>query len=251
MERAARWLLLLPIAALCLGADHLPDAARRVASETPVAKETAPAPTNPVVVPPQREVSAAPPIVYVPPRRGSPRDKIAGGVRGTRALPTLLALAPDHLALTSRASPSLFWHIDAAPPGGATLVFVLEPLVAPGPETVEMELPPPPEAGIYRIRLADHGVRLEPELEYAWSVALVPGPGERGPGMLTTAYILRVAEPAVADGDVSPARYASLGLWYDALESLSDAIEASPRDPTWRSQRSDLLRQAQLDVAIE
>jgi len=73
----------------------------------------------------KREVAAdfTAPLVYNPPRRGSPRAKVGGGLRGATALPTLLALAPDHLAQTVSARPALFWYIDAQLTSGAQIVF--------------------------------------------------------------------------------------------------------------------------------
>ena len=50
---------------------------------------------------------------------------------------------------------------------------------------------------------------------------------------------------------VSTRSYAALGLWYDALESISDAIEAAPADAVLRSQSNELLRQADLDAAVD
>ena len=45
--------------------------------------------------------------------------------------------------------------------------------------------------------------------------------------------------------------YAELGLWYDALESLSEAIEADRDDLELLELRDSLLRQAELDAALK
>jgi hypothetical protein len=191
--------------------------------------------------------------VYRPPRRGAPRARVAGGLRAGRALPTPLALAPEHLAHTASADPSLFWHVDERPPAHVKVVFTLiheddiEPLV-------ESQLPPPRRAGIQRIRLAQFGVQLDPEAEYEWSVALVPDPDQRSRDVISTGYLRRVAPPAELSGEqqgVTVSTYASLGLWYDALEAASDAIDAAPSDPGLRHQRDALLRQGGLEAAAE
>src|SRR5262245_41341001 len=100
----------------------------------PAASELrAPAPTQDEAARRSREERSKP-VVYKPPRRGSPRGRVAGGVRGGQALPHPLALAPD-VAWTQSASPSLFWHLDGAPPETSRIVFTLtvadgiEPLV--------------------------------------------------------------------------------------------------------------------------
>ncbi len=191
--------------------------------------------------------------VYHPPLRGAPRDRVSSGPRAGRALPTPLALSPDHLAHTASPDPSLFWHIDEAPPAHVKIVFTLihedgiEPLI-------ETPLARVRQAGIQRIRLAEFGVRLDPDAEYEWSVALVPDSAQRSRDVVTTGYILRVARPAELDGELKLASantYASLGLWYDALEAASDAVDAAPAEAGRRSQRDALLRQAGLESALD
>ncbi len=196
---------------------------------------------------------AAEPVVihYNPPRRGSPRGRVGAGLRTASAHPRALALAPDHVAETVSAQPSLFWHIDGLPRGDSELIFTL--LEEEGDDPVaEIRLAQPTGAGIQRIRLADLGVSLRPDREYEWSVSLVVASGPRSHDAVTTGYIRRVAEPlelaARAPGVES---YAELGLWYDALESVSDSIDARPSDSSLREQRSALLRQANLVLALD
>lgn len=186
--------------------------------------------------------------VYRPPRRGSPRTRVGGGIRTGRALPELQVLTPDHLAETVNLDPSLFWHIDSVPAQSAKLVFTLIDDVGIDP-LVEVVLPTPDAAGIQRIRLADHAVQLDSQKEYEWSVSLVTDPDDRTRDVVSTGFIRRVAAPA--EPVTSTAAYAELGLWYDALETISDAIEASPNDGALRDQRAALLRQAGLESAVE
>ena len=189
--------------------------------------------------------------VYHPPRRGAPRAKVGGGLRGARAHPKPLALAPDHLAQTVSAQPSLFWHIDAVPGRDSQLVFTL--IDADGVDPViEATLDNPEQPGIQRIQLGDHGVELARGVEYEWSVALVVDAAHRGDDVITTGYIERVATPeALARGIPTVALHAAAGLWYDAIGSISDSIEATPGDARLRYQRSALLRAAGLEAAVE
>jgi len=195
--------------------------------------------------------AASEPPVYRPPRRGAPRAKVGGGLRGARALPEPLALAPGHLAQTASPQPALFWYIDAVPAGPVQIVFTLIDAEGVDP-VVEASLDPPTRAGIHRIRLADHGVELEPGVEYEWSIAVVVDPAQRARDVVTTGYIQRVAQPASLEGAVATAaRYAAAGLWYDALETISDSIREAPDDVELRRHRSGLLRQAGLGAAVE
>jgi len=188
------------------------------------------------------------PIVWTPPVNGSPRVRVAGGVRGTTALPTPMALVPEHVALTTRHAPSLFWHIDAPAPEGTRLFFTLVE-EAEGLPLVEVELAPPAKAGIQRVLLADHSIDLDPEITYQWSISLVPDIQHRSADVVATGYIQRVDGP---EGGFSNAQaYAAAGLWYDALETLSDAVDASPEADGPRAQRRSLLRQAGLRLGAE
>jgi hypothetical protein len=45
--------------------------------------------------------------------------------------------------------------------------------------------------------------------------------------------------------------HAENGLWYDALASITDAIEASPGNTALLGQRDDLLRQGNLEAALD
>jgi hypothetical protein len=191
-------------------------------------------------------------VVYIPPRRGAPRARVgAGGVRGSAALPRPLALAPDHIGLTVSASPSLFWHIDAALGRDAELIFTLIDDLTTEP-LAEITLDDPGGAGIQRLRLSKYGVQLEPEVEYTWSIALVPDAEQRSNDVVSLGFIRRVARPDGFAAETSDAAaFAEAGIWYDALEALSDAVDADPADGNLRSLRSSLLRQAQLDAAVE
>jgi hypothetical protein len=187
------------------------------------------------------------PVVWRPKRRGSPDGRVAGGVRSGQALAKPLALAPEH-AWTQSAEPSFFWHLDGAPPETARIVFTLTVADAIEP-LVERELPLPTQAGIQRIRLADFGIRLEPEVDYAWSVSLLMG-DDRSADQVSEAMVRLVGRDALAGQPPSARVFAEEGLWYDALAALSDALDETPGDPELRAQRDSLLRQAGLEPAL-
>jgi len=198
-------------------------------------------------------MDAKPPVLYQPPRRGAPaRDRVGAGItRGATARPTPLALAPDHVGLTVSASPSLFWHIDAVPAEGVALIFAITDDTSIVP-LAEVGLDAPSKAGIQRLRLADHGIELDPEVEYMWSIALVTDADNRSEDVVSTGFIRRVARPkALAAGSRDGVDFAQAGIWYDALEALSDDVDDHPSDRKARFLRSALLRQVKLDAAVE
>lgn len=254
VQRSSTLLVLAVAATLAAPAfSEEDDSARRprdYARATPPPANVDPTVPSPELEPPSGPPEAAIPV-YRPPRRGAPRAKVGGGLRGARALPAPRALAPAHVAQTVTAQPSLFWYIDSVPSEDCDLIFTLidEESIDP---VLEVELDLPQRAGIQRVRLADHGVSLAPGAEYEWSIALVVDREHRAKDVVSAGYIRRVSQPA--ELELRPPcveTYADLGLWYDAVESVSDSIAAAPGDLVLRQQRSSLLRQAGLYVAIE
>jgi hypothetical protein len=201
---------------------------------------------------PESASSGSQSVVYIPPTPGEPRARIgAGGVRGSSKLAAPTALAPDHVGLTATASPSLFWHIGALPGRDVDTVFTLinDEMIAP---LAEVTLDDPGSAGIQRLRLSELGVQLEPGVEYTWSIALVSDAEHRSNDLVSLGFIRRVARPeALAAGTPDGAAFAEAGLWYDALEALSDAIDVHPVEGDLWRMRSSLLQQAQLDAAVQ
>jgi hypothetical protein len=162
-----------------------------------------------------------------------------------------MTLAPGQLARTISPSPVLFWHIDSVPGPGIELVFSMTDYRQTEP-VAEITLAPPQRAGIQRVDLVQHGVELEIGVEYDWAVALVVDPERRSRDIIANAYIERVPTPVGLSGDrCGFESCVELGLWYDALAAISDAIEAAPDDAALREQRRQLLSQAGLGAAAQ
>ena len=188
------------------------------------------------------------PVVYKPPLRGAPGGRVGGGTRGTgREAFVLSVLAPGHTGLTTSEQPTLFWFIShpSSYPVELTLVDPgkTEPLI-------ERRLDPPVVAGVHRIRLSEHNVRLAPGTAYQWFVAVVPDGARRSRDILAGGMIERVASPADLAGKIAkaskadvPALYAEAGMWYDAIGTLGELLEQAPDDSALLEQRSALLRQ--------
>lgn len=220
---------------------------RLAMNETPPESRPGPEFTGPA--PESAEASpASAPIIWKPPVDGAPAQRVAGGVRGNVALPQPTALVPEQLGLTSSPAPSLFWHLDGAPPYGVRLFFNLTDAIS-GDSVAEVELTRPDQGGIQRIRLAEHDIELAPERRYVWSVAVVSDMDERSRDRVTMGSIQRRNWPG--GWNRNPTHFAALGYWYDALEMLSDSMEATPGDERSRSQRRSLLDQAELQIANE
>jgi hypothetical protein len=146
--------------------------------------------------------------------------------------------------------PSLFWFISSDTSLPVELAIVdpnaTEPLL-------ETRIASPVQRGVHRLRLADFGVKLAAGVAYQWSVAVMPDPARRSRDILASGTIERVKpaselEPKFAGAGKEDlvSWYAEAGIWYDALETVSDLIERSPGDATARRYRAALLAQAGL-----
>ena len=189
--------------------------------------------------------------VYTPPKRGAPGGRVGGGTRGIqRDVFILSVLAPDHSGLTTSEQPSLYWFISTA----TTLPIEVTVMDPQGVQPIlETRLPSPIKAGVQRIRLADHNVRLAPGAAYRWFVSVVPDADRRSKDIMAGGAIERVEVPDDLKAKLNKAGkngafhlYTEAGLWYDALKAISDQIDAAPDDQQLRKQRSALLSQVGL-----
>jgi hypothetical protein len=154
----------------------------------------------------------------------------------------VVALAPDHPGRTTEAQPSLYWYLSRPTPRDIEVTVIESSAVKP---LLEKKLPAPGQAGVQRINLAEHGVTLETGKRYQWFVSLVLDPQARSKDIVAGGVIERVAAPAgLQDADRTRAQaLAQHGLWYDALNAISEQIAANPADPRLRQHRAALLDQ--------
>jgi len=187
---------------------------------------------------------------YTFPKRGNPGVRLGGGARGVSKEFTLAVLSPDHIGLTVRERPALYWYVSKATP--YPVVFTLIDADADKP-VVEARLKPPSQGGVQRIRLADHGVALSANVHYQWFVALALDPAHPSSDIIAGGVIERI-EPdkeissklVTAKGTDALRLYAEAGLWYDAVETISDLVDGGPAEKKFRKQRAALLQQVGL-----
>jgi len=161
----------------------------------------------------------------------------------------VFALAPNHLGVTIREQPTLYWYLeqDSDIPVDFTLIDdkATDPLL-------EIAYPPPLRAGYHAVDLAKHGFRLQTGVTYEWTAALVLDERQIHPTISVGFLERREPDPgfgreleeAGAGGAVLV--YASRGLWYEAFDDATRRIAASPGDPGPRLQRAALLYQVGL-----
>jgi hypothetical protein len=193
-------------------------------------------------------------LLYKPPAgAGNIPTRVSGGARGGGADTSLLALVPEHAALTTHAQPSLFWF--QSKPAKAKLELALvEPKKAK--PVLALTSGSGNQVGIHRIKLANHKIELQPDVLYEWTVAIVPDAANRSKDVIAKGVIKRVSSPSGlaekvenANDTEKAAIYAEAGIWYDALEAISNAVDAHPDDASLREQRAALLKQVGLPEA--
>jgi len=216
-------------------------------SSVPTASPTVSVKASPVSSP----TAGTAKLFYKPPAgAGNIPARVSGGARGGGTDAVLIAVVPNHVALTTQAQPSLFWF-QSKPAKAKFELTVVEPK-KPKP-LVSLTAAQADKPGIHRVKLAKYKVELQPDVAYEWSVAIVPDAENRSRDVIAKGVIKRINPPGdlanrVAQmGDLErAAAFAEAGIWYDAFESVSNAIEAHPDDASLQAQRAALLRQVGL-----
>ncbi len=195
-------------------------------------------------------------LKYSPPKAAATGTRIDGdgASRGSGdKLPSLYVLAPNHTALTTREQPSLFWYQTG--PAKTRFELTLTEPKKPKP-LLKVASDKSEQPGIHRISLEKQGVMLKPGVAYKWTIAWVPDPANRSQDVIASGTIQRVEPDAALKAGLADAKgfdkvalYAQNGIWYDALESLSNEIDAAPKNKDLRAQRAALLDQAGLKEA--
>ncbi|PON15695.1 hypothetical protein C2W62_22420 [Candidatus Entotheonella serta] len=123
---------------------------------------------------------------------------------------------------------------------------------------LEMVLSPPIKAGIHRTQLADHGIRLQPDVVYEWFISVVVGTDNPSQSIVaggaisyvepdhTWAQTVNRALKDASDPAIAWRLYAESGFWYDALADVSQRIRQAPQVTAWLKQRAILLKEVSL-----
>lgn len=198
----------------------------------------------------QTEGKVKPPK-YKPMGRGAPGGRIGGATRGTPPETLkMLALAPDHVAYAASATPVLYWYLSDPIDQARFTLKKADTVVA------TKDLAGGLSKGILAVNLADHGLTLEPETVYEWSVSLVTDQDKDISAVSRGLVAFRAPSSKIAKqvekakpGDLADV-HASNGYWYDAVNAISQMIAQNPDTAAYKEARAELVEQAKLwDVA--
>jgi len=209
--------------------------------------------TQPTAASPQRQptgpaaASLLPPVanneLMRGPRRGpKPPPRMSDGTlnRGAGGDP-LVAIAPEHGGSTSRAHPTLYFHLSKPVTGEvvATLTKGQEP--EPVKEWNLSNL----DAGIHALEMKDTDPALEVDAKYSWVVMVRKYRGASKNPSAQTALTRVNSAPEVAGASPADrvAHLADAGLWYDAVVELLKDPSAHP-GAEHASPYRELFRQA-------
>jgi len=205
---------------------------------------------------------------YQPPVSDAPTRRVGGGTRGVRgvrgldgeSLPTLAALVPETTGHTISSQPSLYWYMSESTKNPVRFILIYADPLAAGADVkplLEMEIENP-VAGIQMLDLAKHNVELKPDTEYEWSVTVSVEEEQGSNDIITSGVIKRIQQSPELTKKISEVSekekafiYAESGLWYDAIDSLSDLIEKNPNDKTLQDYRTSLLEQVGLGKVVK
>ena len=190
-------------------------------------------------------------LQFQPPETDSPTRRVGGHVRGAGdPLPTVMNLAPIRVGLTIAEHPVLYWYLSGQSDYPMEISLIggrsVEPLL-------EISIEPPVESGVHAVRLADYGVALESGQTYEWFVALISDEEVRSKDVVSGAAIKRIDTSPQLEARLAGAGpqqwtriYAEEGLWYDLVDTLSEAIRIAPEDTALRASRANLMEQVSL-----
>lgn len=197
------------------------------------------------------------PLLYVPPSGFADADigRFPQGKRSASGAPAPLALAPEHVGLTVHGSPTLYWFMPARTDHRIEFALAAPSAIDP---VLMVTTKAPVEPGFHALPLGEHGVTLEPGVTYRWSVALVLDEDQRYKDVIGGGAIARIRPTPTLQTELEKAGpgaaghvYAANGLWYDAVDFVSQSILVRAGEQNVPSRRAELLEQAGLQAAAD
>lgn len=196
--------------------------------------------------------------MYIPPAPMRPTPLIRVATGGTRSsyngFPIVTLLVPEHVALTTKEQPTLYWHISQATQKPVVFTLIEHDAVKP---LLEEPFRNPVSRGIHAVKLADYGIRLEANKIYEWSVSIIDDPSDPSGDAIARSFI-QILSPnaeiiAIQQQSEPLSRaqgFARLGVWHDALAAALEEVSNIQARDKHRRTFNLLLKQVELNQVV-
>lgn len=184
--------------------------------------------------------------VYVPPFRGAPSNRIGGGTRGTNKKFEIVSLSPDHIGLTTKKQPKLYFYLPTATNNPIVFTLVDENMEEPLIETnLKIDA-----KGIQVIDISTYHVQLKEKIVYQWYVSLTRDPEHPSLDIVSGGSIQYTPASSILIDNISKTsanyeafEYAKAGIWYETVSSIIQESVSGENEENTKSQLSALLNQ--------
>lgn len=207
-------------------------------------------------------------LIYKPLVKGAPNTRVGGGSRGSRGsrgvdndVLILSVLAPNHTGYTVNSQPTIYWSISKLVDKPIKLTMVYTDFTLGTEPVIETEIKMPNNPGIQVIDLNEINWKIPnkgliPQVEYQWSISVMMDEQRSSNDIVASGTIERVSQPLADQIAAKIAKetnenkqvfiYAENGMWYDAVDKLSQLIAQYPNDQELQRQRVSLLKEVKL-----
>ena len=195
-------------------------------------------------------------LAFVPPVDDAPVVRVDAATRGPGdgSAMSVYVLTPSHVGLTTLEKPTLFWYLSKPCSHRFKITLKTETDDVPIAEPLlDLTFDEASENGIFHLDLSEYDISLEPEQEYSWAVEIVTNPDQPSGNIVASGYVKKVAPSSELASELAGATkidqvfaYAKHGIWYDALATISELIDANPLDVSLHNFRATLLEQVGL-----
>jgi len=202
------------------------------------------------------DTSVQGPLAFVPPVVDAPVVRVDAATRGPGdgSAMSVFVLTPSHVGLTTLEKPTLFWYLSKPSSHRFKIILKTETDGVPIAEPLlDLAFAKASKNGIFHLDLSEYDISLEPQQEYSWAVEIVMNPDQPSGNIVASGYVMRVTPSSKLAGELANATklqqvfaYAKHGIWYDALATISELIDANPQDASLYNYRATLLEQVGL-----
>jgi hypothetical protein len=189
---------------------------------------------------------------FTPRSSAPPAQRTGGASRTENDAPAILILAPaDTLGLTTREQPVIYWYLSADTKDPIE-VGINDPGNLEMP-VLEITFKGATKAGLHKLDLSKvkhdgKAVKLQPGVKYEVALTAAGNDTAGSENPSASCRILRVDPkdlPAAAASEKDPAKRAAIfareGIWFDYIDALNAAIDASPKDESLLQKRAKAL----------